>query len=159
PGTGKTRTLTARIAWLIESGKAIPSDITALTFTNKAAREMRERVERIIGKSSKIPKITTFHAIGAEILKKDGSSTKLLDDRQRSDIIRALPKPNTLKGLSLRELSLLISNSKTSNFDDPVSPSFPRRRESSDKSVAVGDPIYKYLQKYETALSNRGLHD
>ncbi|MGI9392238.1 MAG: UvrD-helicase domain-containing protein, partial [Parvibaculales bacterium] len=48
-GTGKTRVLTSRIAWLIGQGKLWPSQCLAVTFTNKAAREMRDRVERLLG--------------------------------------------------------------------------------------------------------------
>src|SRR6185437_16947097 len=88
PGTGKTKTLTARMAWLLESGRAKPGEIVALTFTNKAAREMRERVKALLGKQTKLPKITTFHALGADILKKHGSEEKLLDEQQRKEIIR-----------------------------------------------------------------------
>lgn len=59
PGTGKTKTLTARIAHLIASGTAKPGEILALTFTNKAAEEMRARVAASV--DGKLPTITTFH--------------------------------------------------------------------------------------------------
>lgn len=154
PGTGKTKTLTARITWLLESGRAKPDEIVALTFTNKAAREMRERVDSLLGKGKKLPKITTFHALGANILKSHGSKQKLIDERQRNEIIQSLSKPRELKGVSTRELSLLISNAKAS-----VAP-FPHRRESGNKSVAVGDSsVVELLSRYEDVLAESGLHD
>ena len=70
-GTGKTRVLTTRIAHLIATGKAWPSQILAVTFTNKAAREMRERVGRIVGEAVEgMPWLGTFHAIGAKMLRR-----------------------------------------------------------------------------------------
>ncbi len=68
-GTGKTRVLTARIANLIYSGKAKPWNILAVTFTNKAAREMRIRLETLIGSDSNSLWLGTFHSIAAKILR------------------------------------------------------------------------------------------
>ncbi|HUF87946.1 MAG TPA: UvrD-helicase domain-containing protein, partial [Thermohalobaculum sp.] len=70
-GTGKTRVLTTRLAHLIHTGRAWPSQILAVTFTNKAAREMRERVGELIGQAVEgMPWLGTFHAISAKILRR-----------------------------------------------------------------------------------------
>ncbi|MBX9795584.1 ATP-dependent helicase [Sphingomonas sp.] len=70
-GTGKTAALTARLAHLIYTRKAWPSEILAVTFTNKAAREMRERVGRLVGDAVEgMPWLGTFHAIGAKMLRR-----------------------------------------------------------------------------------------
>src|ERR1700736_6270205 len=69
-GSGKTRVLTTRIARLIEHHGVDPSRILALTFTNKAAGEMRERIARLLGEEPKGMWSGTFHAIGARILRK-----------------------------------------------------------------------------------------
>src|SRR5436305_7424650 len=68
-GSGKTRVLTARIARLIEHHGVEPSRILAVTFTNKAAGEMRERIARLLGEEPKGMWSGTFHAIGARILR------------------------------------------------------------------------------------------
>ncbi len=70
-GTGKTAALTARLAHLIHSCKAWPSEILAVTFTNKAAREMRERVRGLVGDAVEgMPWLGTFHSIGAKMLRR-----------------------------------------------------------------------------------------
>lgn len=70
-GTGKTAALTARLAHLLYTKKAWPSEILSVTFTNKAAREMRERVGRIVGDVVEgMPWLGTFHAIGAKMLRR-----------------------------------------------------------------------------------------
>ena len=70
-GTGKTAALTARLAHLIATRRAWPSEILSVTFTNKAAREMKERVGRIIGDAVEgMPWLGTFHAIGAKMLRR-----------------------------------------------------------------------------------------
>jgi DNA helicase-2/ATP-dependent DNA helicase PcrA len=73
-GSGKTRVLTNRIAWLIQQGRAEPGEILAVTFTNKAAREMRSRVESLVNLSAGAIWMGTFHAIGVRILRRDGSA-------------------------------------------------------------------------------------
>ncbi len=69
-GTGKTRVLTTRFAHILLSRKAFPNQILTVTFTNKAAREMRERVSRIIGQATEGLWLGTFHALGARMLRR-----------------------------------------------------------------------------------------
>ena len=70
-GSGKTRVITHKIGRLIEAGLA-PQRIAAITFTNKAAAEMRERAKDLIGKAAKDVTVCTFHALGVRIMREDG---------------------------------------------------------------------------------------
>ena len=71
-GSGKTKTLTSRIAYLIQQKKADPSEILAVTFTNKAAGEMRDRVKRLLGvRSDRQLNISTFHSLCVKILRRE----------------------------------------------------------------------------------------
>ena len=75
-GSGKTRVITHKLALLIQSG-VDPSAIAAITFTNKAAAEMRERVKKLIGKAAQKVTVCTFHALGVRILRQDGAALGL----------------------------------------------------------------------------------
>ncbi|MDQ3644392.1 MAG: UvrD-helicase domain-containing protein, partial [Actinomycetota bacterium] len=70
-GSGKTRALTRRIAYLVGTGVAQPSEILAITFTNKAASEMRDRVEQLAGAHARAMWVMTFHSACARILRSD----------------------------------------------------------------------------------------
>ncbi|MBI1233730.1 MAG: AAA family ATPase [Alphaproteobacteria bacterium] len=77
-GTGKTRVLTTRLAHILATGRARPWEILSVTFTNKAAREMKERVGRLIGQGVEgLPWLGTFHSIAAQILRRHAELVEL----------------------------------------------------------------------------------
>ncbi|NBS98975.1 MAG: hypothetical protein EBT08_22945, partial [Betaproteobacteria bacterium] len=96
-GSGKTRTITARVVRLLERGVQ-PSQILCLTFTRKAAREMRERIAKKVGESAKNITISTFHALALDLLRKypascDRTETfSVWDDGVQKNEIKALIK-------------------------------------------------------------------
>ena len=96
-GSGKTRVLTYRIAWLIEQG-IDPFQILSLTFTNKAAGEMRQRIEKIIGNEAKNLWMGTFHSVFAKILRIEGqrlgynSDFSIYDSDDSKSLIRSIIK-------------------------------------------------------------------
>ena len=96
-GTGKTRALTTRIAHLLHSGAARPNEILAVTFTNKAAREMRERVGQLLGRTVEgMPWLGTFHAVCARLLRRHAelvglqSSFTILDTDDQIRLLKQL---------------------------------------------------------------------
>lgn len=90
PGTGKTRTLTHRIADLIERKKVPPDSILALTFTRKAADEMRQRLRDLLSGATDLPTVSTFHALCLQILQEIHPETPLtvIDDATRLAMLR-----------------------------------------------------------------------
>src|SRR5687767_5336753 len=79
-GSGKTRVITYRIAYLIGDGHARPDQVLAVTFTNKAAQEMRERVELLIGSECGGVWLSTFHALCARLLRREAPKINLSRD-------------------------------------------------------------------------------
>ena len=79
-GSGKTRVITYRIAYLIGDGHAQPDQVLAVTFTNKAAGEMRERVEALIGDDAKGVWLSTFHSLCARLLRREAPKIGLSRD-------------------------------------------------------------------------------
>jgi len=120
-GTGKTAALTARLAHLIATRRAWPSEILCVTFTNKAAREMRERVGRHIGDAVEgMPWLGTFHAIGARMLRRHAelvglqSNYTIIDPDDQLRLLKQLIQENDLdeKRWPARQLAGLIDRWK-----------------------------------------------
>ena len=121
PGSGKTRTLTHRIAYLIASGRARPYDILALTFTNKAAREMKSRIQKLVGEEpSKGIWMGTFHAIFARLLRREAerlgytSDYSIYDTDDTERVLRQLMDRYNIdsKQYHPRSIRSLISSAK-----------------------------------------------
>lgn len=101
-GSGKTRVITARMANLIMNHDVRAHEIIALTFTNKAAKEMKERISRYVGNDSPLPYVGTFHSYCLRLLKSNAhllpfSTFSLIDDTDQEKLVRSLI---TQKGLS-----------------------------------------------------------
>ena len=123
-GSGKTKTLTHRIAYMIEKRLATPFNILCVTFTNKAAREMRERVAILLGENpdnrSFMPFMGTFHSICVRLLRQDGHAIGIprnfiiYDEADRLNTIKAIAKQLMLdeKSYAPRTLASLISSAK-----------------------------------------------
>jgi ATP-dependent DNA helicase Rep len=90
-GSGKTRVITHKIGRLIQAG-ATASKIAAITFTNKAAAEMRERAKGLVGKPAKEVVICTFHALGVRTLREGGSALGL---KPQAAALTTPPRANT----------------------------------------------------------------
>lgn len=120
-GTGKTAALTARLAHLLWTRRAYPSEILSVTFTNKAAREMRERVRGLVGDAVEgMPWLGTFHAIGAKMLRRHAelvglqTNFTILDTDDQLRLIKQLIAANDLdeKRWPARQLAGLIDGWK-----------------------------------------------
>ncbi len=118
-GSGKTRALTYRVANLLDHGVA-PYNILAITFTNKAAKEMRERVSALVGANGEDVWVSTFHSMCARILRRDieklgyTRSFSIYDDDDQTGVIKELIKQFNIddKALNVRELKSKISDAK-----------------------------------------------
>ena len=161
-GSGKTKTLTHRIAYLLTHERVWPSEILAVTFTNKAAREMRERLAALINQPNTrqfMPWMGTFHGICVRILRRDGpaigvpSNFIIYDEADRQGLIKQAMKqlsiaPDKLKP---RSVSAAISNAK----NDLLTP--------DDYAAAAQYPnqqhIAKIYDRYEQLRSEAGALD
>ena len=138
-GSGKTRVLTHRIASLLRNKEAWPSQILAITFTNKAAGEMRERVEQLVGDSARGMWISTFHSACVRILRREAqqfgftSSFTIYDSGDSRALIKRLVKEHEADAFGLtpaavqgkisklkNELADAESYARQANMNDPV---------------------------------------
>ena len=122
-GSGKTRVITARITNLILNCNVFPNQIVALTFTNKAAKEMKERITRFLPENSYLPFIGTFHAYCLRMLRRHHDrmtvqfETILDTDDQQKIIKNLLQKHSVPKRISPKQVSFYISHTKSHSID------------------------------------------
>jgi DNA helicase-2/ATP-dependent DNA helicase PcrA len=126
PGAGKTATLTRRIAYLIDQNLVPPENILAITFTNKAAEEMRQRLRAWAGpRATEKMAVQTFHALGALILKEEGARLgyragfTILGESERARFLKTLQ--NNLSDKESAHYLSLISHAKNLLLDPPAS--------------------------------------
>ncbi len=162
-GSGKTKTLTHRIAYLLASRKAEPQNILAVTFTNKAAAEMRRRVAALLGQNennrSFMPFLGTFHSVCVRLLRKDGqaigipSNFVIWDEGDRLAAVKRAATAASIdpKKFPPRLLSSLISSAK----NEMISPAEYENTAPSPAAKAVS----KVYPLYEKALSDCGALD
>ncbi len=161
-GSGKTKALTHRIAHIIETGLASPPNILAVTFTNKAAGEMRERVAKLLGQNSQnrafMPFLGTFHSICVRILRQDGEYAAIprtfiiYDEQDRLSTVKQVSKQLHIdeKAFPPRLLSGLISSAK----NEMITPERYTGLANSpaEHTAAQVFPHYEKLLKENSAL-------
>ncbi|MEI7674583.1 MAG: UvrD-helicase domain-containing protein [bacterium] len=161
-GSGKTKTLTHRIAYLIANQKATPFNILAVTFTNKAAKEMRERVGKLLGDNSNnrgfMPYMGTFHSICVKLLRQDGdhigipNNFIIFDENDRISAIKRASKRLQIdeKAFPARGISSAISSAK----NEMMTPNEYASNTSSptQKTAAQVYPVYETLLRENNAL-------
>ena len=152
PGSGKTRVITHKIAYLLEEKKAKPWEILAITFTNKAAKEMKTRLEKIIGDDVKNMQISTFHSFGLRIVKENyeffnlNRSFTILDESDSISVIKKIIKEMNLddKKYIAKSIKHKISSSKNELIDAKKYKMYTRTE--FDENVA------KIYEKYQEKL-------
>ncbi|CDA07602.1 ATP-dependent helicase [Fusobacterium sp. CAG:649] len=148
-GSGKTRTITYRIAHMIENVGISPYSILAVTFTNKAAKEMRERVEELVGDVAKACTISTFHSFGMRLLRMYGkevgynSNFTIYDTDDQKRIVKAILKGQNLSinGVKLTERDLVSMISK-----------IKEQIKTLDEYSVMNKQIVEVYDKYNRAL-------
>ncbi|HEX8351337.1 MAG TPA: UvrD-helicase domain-containing protein, partial [Pyrinomonadaceae bacterium] len=164
-GSGKTRVLTHRIGHLIHTGVARPGEILAITFTNKAAQEMRERVTRLLEgrRLESAPLVSTFHSLCVRMLRRDiekleegyTRSFTIYDQDDSARVVKGCIKDLGYddQRLAPRQTQSAISHAKNSGLD---AESYAARAESHDEKRAAVARVYKL---YEERLVNNNALD
>ncbi|MBO9131263.1 DNA helicase PcrA [Bacillus sp. 165] len=153
-GSGKTRVLTHRIAYLLSEKDVAPWNVLAITFTNKAAREMRERIDKLVGPEANDIWISTFHSMCVRILRRDidrlgvNRNFTILDDSDQLTVIKNILKERNVDTKKFDPRALLSSISNLKN--ELVTP------EEFTKKIQPGDPfegmVSEVYQEYQKRL-------
>ena len=146
-GSGKTGVITQKIAWLVRQARYPANSIYALTFTNKAAREMGERVRAILGKEARGLHISTFHRLGLDILQKEHLAAGLrrnftiFDARDGATLIKELSKQED--DAQVRQIQAQISAYKNAN----IAPATARSLAQNDEQVLAAHIYHHYNER------------
>ncbi|MBM4415512.1 MAG: AAA family ATPase [Chloroflexi bacterium] len=159
PGSGKTRVIAHRIAHLVEARAVAPWRILAVTFTNKAAAEMRERVELLLGEQARELSMGTFHSVCARILRRDGQPVGLArefaiyDTADQLALVRGIASELALDPRHFAPRALLSAISAAKN--ERRAPAAVLARAGSYFEEIVG----RTFERYEAALARSGAVD
>lgn len=157
-GSGKTKVLTYKVAYLLNEKGIKPWNILAITFTNKAANEMKERIEKIVGQDSKDIWLGTFHSICVRILRKHidklgfSSNFLIFDTLDQKSLIKECMNELNIDDKLFSQKSILyeISNAKNDMCDEQE---FINRADSSRlKTVSDVYKLYQYKLKQNNAV-------
>ena len=153
-GSGKTRVITHRIAYLMNEMDVNPYNILAITFTNKAANEMRERVDNLIGFGSESVWVSTFHSMCVRILRKHidkigmSKDFTIYDDTEQKVVVREIIKDEKLDPKLYSEKNILSIISKAK--EDYVSPDdYERDNATSYRSQAIARVYREYQRRLQ----------
>lgn len=158
-GSGKTSVLTTKIAYLIEEKGANPKNILAITFTNKAAREMKERIIKMVGSKAYDMQISTFHSFGLRIIKENyerlgyEKNFTIIDSDDSLTLIKKIMKELNID--TTRCNPKFIKNNISSCKNEMMTPS----RYKSLAVDEVGEITYKVYEKYQEALKRNNSLD
>src|SRR5215471_7744620 len=156
-GTGKTRVLTTRLAYILATGRAFPAELLAVTFTNKAAREMRERLEAMIGRAAEGVWLGTFHAIASRILRRHAelvglkSSFTILDTDDQIRLLKQLLAAENIdeRRWPARLLLAIIQRWK----DRGLGPEKVSRADAGDVARGKAIDLYRQYQERLTTVN------
>ena len=158
-GAGKTKTLTTKIAYLIEEQDVYPSNILAITFTNKAAKEMKDRLYYLIGNLSKTLQVSTFHSFGLRLLRENydilgyDKNFNIMDADDSLTVVKKIIKDMNLdpKQFSPKAIRNKISSCK----NELITPEKYKKYTVSDYE----EVIYEVYKKYEEKLQKNSAVD
>lgn len=159
-GSGKTRTITYRIAHMIEEKGISPYKILAVTFTNKAAKEMRERVELLIGEDAKRAMISTFHSFGVRLLRVYGeqlgynSNFNIYDSDDQKRVVKNIMKELVIKDKNLTESNIVSKISKLKEEGISL-----EEYEKNNKFDSNHNVIYEVYRRYNIAIKQNNAMD
>lgn len=157
-GSGKTSVLTTKVAYLIEEKGIDPRNIVAITFTNKAAKEMKERIIKLVGPKGYDIQISTFHSFGLRIIRENylklgyGSNFTIIDSDDSVTVIKKILKDMNID--TTRYNPKFIKSQISSAKNEMVSPEKYKALVNDE----ISDITYKAYKKYqETLLRNNSL--
>lgn len=155
-GSGKTRTITYRIAHMIQEIGISPYNILAVTFTNKAAKEMKERVEDLIGEDAKKTMISTFHSFGMRLLRiygdrlGYGANFTIYDVDDQKRVVKNILKELVVKDKSLTEGIIVSKISKLKEEETPIE-EYEKAEGSYNINAKIIAEVYR---RYNITLKN-----
>lgn len=156
-GSGKTRVLTHRVAYLLSEKRIHPWNILAITFTNKAAREMKERIQTLIGDQAEDIWVSTFHSMCVKILRRDidqigySRNFTILDTSDQLSIMKKILKEENLDPKSFDPRSILNQISAQKNL--LISPQEGKQSAKNFFEQRIADLYEKYQQKLQSNQS------